>query len=141
MSMQRHDLYNALVYTSLIVQLVVSALLILLAAVPQEHHIALAVLGAANGVIAGVLGLVRGQGLPGRLLQYADGLRKVRETIEWLEKELVAGKRPVSYREVVRLREMYQQIRGDEHRNRPDSWISGLSGHSASDNTGQGASH
>jgi hypothetical protein len=125
--MRRYVLYNTLVHDSLIVQLVVSTLLIMLAALPQEHHIALAVLGAANGVITGVFGLMRGQGLPGRLVQYADGLRKVRETIEWLEKELEAGTRPVSYREIVRLREMYQQIRGDEHQNRPDSWSSGLS--------------
>lgn len=117
--------YDFLVYGGLISQLVVSALLILLAATPSDHHVSLAALGALNGVITGVLSLIRGQGLPNRLLEYADGLRKTREKVEWLERELEAGKREVRYSEVVALKEMYEQIRADEQKNRPDTWTPG----------------
>ncbi|OCK81427.1 hypothetical protein K432DRAFT_381335 [Lepidopterella palustris CBS 459.81] len=114
--------YDILANGSLIAQLIISALLILLAATPNDHHITLAILGAFNGVITGVLSLIRGQGLPNRFLEYADGLRKVRERVEWLEKELEAGKREVRYKEVVDLKEMYERIREDEQKNRPDTW-------------------
>ncbi|KAF2686566.1 hypothetical protein K458DRAFT_441399 [Lentithecium fluviatile CBS 122367] len=116
-------LYNVLTSGGLILQLLISALLILLASVPSQHHIALAVLGALNGVITGVLALVRGQGLPTRLAQYGDGLRGLRERVEWLERELEAGLREVRYREVVGLREAYEGLRGDEVGNRPDFWV------------------
>ena len=118
--------YDFLVYGGLITQLVVSAMLILLAATPSDHHISLAVLGALNGVITGVLSLIRGQGLPNRLLEYADGLRETRERVEWLERELEAGKREVRYAEVIGLKEMYERIRTDEQKNRPDTWTSSL---------------
>jgi hypothetical protein len=121
-SARKSRAYDILVYGGLIGQLIISALLILLAATPSDHHVSLAVLGAFNGVATGILALVRGQGLANRLLEYSDGLRKVREKIEWLEKELEAGKREVRYSEVVALKEMYQRIREDEQKNRPETW-------------------
>jgi hypothetical protein len=121
---RRHRLYTATIYGGLITQLLLSALLILLASVPSNHHVAIAVFGALNGVITGILALVGGQGLPNRLVQYEDGLRGLRERIEWLERELEAGLREVRYREIVGLREAYDGLRGDEMVNRPDFWIS-----------------
>lgn len=121
---RNQTLYTLLTSGGLILQLLISALLILLASVPANHHIAIAVFGALNGVVTGVLALVRGQGLPGRLAQYKDGLRELREKVEWLERELEAGMREVRYREVVELREAYEGLRGDEVTNRPDSWVS-----------------
>lgn len=91
---------------------------------PSNHHVAIAVFGALNGVITGILALVGGQGLPSRLMQYKDGLRGLRERVEWLERELEAGMREVRYREVVGLREAYDGLRGDELVNRPDFWVS-----------------
>ncbi|ORY13480.1 hypothetical protein BCR34DRAFT_263749 [Clohesyomyces aquaticus] len=121
---RQHILYRTAYYGGLITQLLLSALLILLASVPSNHHIALAIFGALNGVITGILALVGGQGLPNRLLQYKDGLRGLRERIEWMERELEAGMREVRYREVVELREAYEGLRGDEQVNRPDFWVS-----------------
>ncbi|KAF2120828.1 hypothetical protein BDV96DRAFT_641483 [Lophiotrema nucula] len=121
---RKYRFYKGIVYGGLITQLVISALLILLASVPANHHISIAVFGALNGVITGILSLLRGQGLPNRLLQYADGLRGLREKIEWLERELEAGLREARYREVVELRDGYEALRNDEVVNRPDFWQS-----------------
>ncbi|KAF2499462.1 hypothetical protein BU16DRAFT_523943 [Lophium mytilinum] len=129
--------YDILVYGGLIGQLIISALLILLAATPSDHHISLAVLSAFNGVATGILALVRGQGLPTRLLEYSDGLRRVRERIEWVERELETGKREVRYSEVVALKELYERIREDEQKNRPGSWTP--SGRSIGSSSGGGA--
>ncbi|KAJ9654003.1 hypothetical protein H2201_009061 [Coniosporium apollinis] len=125
-SQRRYFLYNFIVYGGLVSQLVISAVLILLGANASNHHIAIAVLGSANGVITGILSLIRGQGLPNRLMQYANGLRKIREQIEWMEKEVRAKRREVSYQEAVELRNLYEQTRADAQRNHPDTWTSGL---------------
>jgi len=116
-------LYRTLRYGGLITQLLLSALLILLASVPANHHVAIAVFGALNGVITGVLALVGGQGLGTRLVRYKDGLRALREKIEWLERELEAGMREVRYKEVIGLREAYEELRGDEVVSRPGFWV------------------
>ncbi|KAF1953300.1 hypothetical protein CC80DRAFT_144772 [Byssothecium circinans] len=121
---QQYRLYTTTQYGGLIVQLLISALLILLASVPANHHIAIAVFGALNGVVTGILALVGGQGLPQRLVQYRDGLRGLRERIEWLDREIEVGVREVRYREVAGLRDAYEELRGDEVVNRPDFWVS-----------------
>jgi hypothetical protein len=118
--------YDILVYSAMIGQLIIAAVLIILGATAGDHHIAVAVLGAVTGVITGVLSLIKGQGLPNRLLQYADGLRKVRDNIEFTERELRAGAKDVIYDEVVKLRNDYETARDDALRNHPDSWTSFL---------------
>ena len=51
---------------------------------------AITLLGAFNTVLAGSLTWVKGQGLPDRLLKYANELRRVREHIEDLERQYEA---------------------------------------------------
>jgi SMODS and SLOG-associating 2TM effector domain len=51
---------------------------------------AITILGACNTVLAGSLTWVKGQGLPDRLLKYANELRRVREHIEDLERQYEA---------------------------------------------------
>ncbi|KAF2002912.1 hypothetical protein P154DRAFT_561734 [Amniculicola lignicola CBS 123094] len=116
-------LYKTLTSGGLVVQLLLSALLILLAAVPSHHPIAIALFGALNGVITGVLALVGGKGLANRLMQYRDGLKALREDIEWVEREVEVGMREVRYGEVVGLRERYEEVKGDERGNRPEVWV------------------
>ncbi|KAF2731192.1 hypothetical protein EJ04DRAFT_514781 [Polyplosphaeria fusca] len=106
-----HTLHTLLSTSTLFLQLLLSFLLILLASLPSDHHVAIAVFGAITGVLA----LLRGRGPPNQLLQYRDGLRALREKIEWLEKELEAGLREVRYREVVELRDNYEALRGEEN--------------------------
>ncbi|KAF2397807.1 hypothetical protein EJ06DRAFT_532802 [Trichodelitschia bisporula] len=121
----RFYLYDWIVYGSLIAQLVISALLIVFGALKGGWHISIEVLGAVNGVITGILSLIRGQGLPNRLLQYADGLRRVREDIEFLDREIRGG-RKVTWKEVEDMRMNYETVRADTQRNDPDVWSSTL---------------
>jgi hypothetical protein len=131
--------YEAFVYTTMIVQLVIAANLVILGAMNRANRIAIATLAAASGVLTGILSLIRGQGLPNRLLQYADQLRRVREDIEWCERILRTDSGTVTYRDCVELREAYEQSRDDAVKNHPDSWTSGLSPVAGNkDNTGRG---
>lgn len=70
-------------------QIVVAAALTALGA-SSASHIVITVLGALNTVIAGILTYLKGQGLPNRLRQYWNGLRKCREFIEEKERECAA---------------------------------------------------
>ncbi|KAF2639791.1 hypothetical protein P280DRAFT_470402 [Massarina eburnea CBS 473.64] len=121
---RKHRLYTVTQYGGLVIQFILSAALILLASVPANFNVVIAALGAVNGVVTGLLALIGGQGLPHRLVQYRDGLRGLREQVEWLEREIEVGVREVRYREVVRLRDAYEGLRGDEVVNRPDFWVS-----------------
>lgn len=117
-------LCDLLTYSCLIAQLIISAALIILGAINGDYHIPVAILGAATGLITGILSLIRGQGLPQRLMQYEDGLRRVRENIEFTERELRAEVRTVTYGECVQLRMAYENVREDETKNHPDVWTS-----------------
>lgn len=119
---RQYVLYDLLVYVCLLLQLIIAAVLIILGAINMNFHIPIAVLGAITGIITGMLSLIRGQGLPNRLMQYADGLRKVRDDIEFTERELMAGMRAVTYHECVDLRNAYENIREDATKNHPDTW-------------------
>ncbi|KAI4240710.1 MAG: hypothetical protein L6R40_004955 [Gallowayella cf. fulva] len=55
-----------------------------------SSNVAITVLGAANTVLAGVLTYLKGQGLPTRLRHYWTALRKCREFIEEVEREVEA---------------------------------------------------
>lgn len=119
-----YTLYDGLTYVCLIAQLIISAALIILGAVNGDYHIPVAILGAVTGLITGILSLIRGQGLPQRLMRYADGLRQVREHIEFTERELIAGVRTVTYGECVKLQIEYENVREDAMKNHPDTWTS-----------------
>ena len=67
-------------------QIVIAAALTALGA-SSGSHIAITVLGSVNTVIAGGMTYLKGQGLPDRLLQYANELRKVREHLEERERQ------------------------------------------------------
>ena len=123
-TVRQYILYDTLVYICLFLQLVIAAILIILGAINKNYHIPIAVLGAVTGVITGILSLIRGQGLPQRLMQYADALRKVRDDVEFTERELRAGVRTVTYQECVDLRTAYENVREDANKNHPDSWTS-----------------
>jgi hypothetical protein len=119
--------YQFLAYAGLIAQLILSAVLIILGALPGHHSIPIAALGAVNGVITGVLSLIKGQGFPNRLTKYLDSLRRVKDDIDLMERELRVGKKPVSYGAAIALRDEYGVCREDEETNHPDTWTSGLS--------------
>jgi hypothetical protein len=115
-------LYDILVYSCLVLQLMIASVLIILGALAGDHHLAVAILGAVTGIITGILSLIKGQGLPNRLLQYANSLRQVKERIEFMERELRANVREVTFQEVQNLWVAYETARDEEVTNRPDTW-------------------
>jgi hypothetical protein len=131
--------YDWAVYGAMFAQLVISAVLIILGALNANFHITIAVLGAVNGVITGVLSLIKGQGYPVRLIEYMNNLRKVRENMEFMERELVVGARTVTLRQVMQLRSDYEVVRDDELKNSPDIWQSSSTGQSAAAKARQGS--
>ena len=95
-------------------QVLFSALIILLAASsPSTHSISIPLLAALNAVLAGALAMLgKGEGKGRREGRaYREGLRAVRERVEWVERELEAGLRDVVYGEVVGIREEYEGVR------------------------------
>lgn len=87
----RYEFYFAasLINTCYAGQIVVAAALTALGA-SSSSHVVITVLGALNTVIAGMLTYLKGQGLPNRLRQYWNSLRKCREFIEEKERQCAA---------------------------------------------------
>lgn len=79
---------SSLINTCLLAQIVIAAALTALGAA-NASHVAITILGSANTVIAGGMTYLKGQGLPERLMQYANGLRKVREYLEERERQFM----------------------------------------------------
>jgi SMODS and SLOG-associating 2TM effector domain len=76
------SLINIALFSQIIVAAAVTAV-----SAAGGPRVAVTVLGALNTVLAGSLTWVKGQGLPDRLLSYANELRRVREHIEDLERQ------------------------------------------------------
>lgn len=79
---------SSLINTCLLAQIVIAAALTALGAA-NASHILIMILGSANTLIAGGMTYLKGQGLPERLIQYANGLRKVREYLEERERQFM----------------------------------------------------
>lgn len=78
----------SIINTGLIAQMVFVATLTALGA-GRKSFMAITVLGSVNTVIAGGMAYLKGQGLPERLVQYANDLRKVREYLEERERQFM----------------------------------------------------
>ncbi|KAI9792522.1 MAG: hypothetical protein M1816_002042 [Peltula sp. TS41687] len=120
----KYSTYNSIVVVSLIGQLVLSAVLIVLGALPHDYHIAIAVLGSVNGVITGILALLKNQGLPERFQRYQEAIRDVRKDAERVARKLESGKVEVKAEEVTALFEKFDRAQHDNQSNRPDVWFS-----------------
>ncbi|KAK4169974.1 hypothetical protein QBC43DRAFT_198645 [Cladorrhinum sp. PSN259] len=81
----------SLIYFSYFVQILVGATLTALGPSAGEHETLITALGAINTVLAGVLALLKGQGLPGKLKRRAVELRKLQDWIEQTEALLAVG--------------------------------------------------
>lgn len=114
--------FNMLVYACLVLQLAIASTLVILSAVSGDHHIIVAVLGAITALMTGVLALVKGQGQPMRLLNYADSLKKVRDDIEFCESGLDTRASAVTYKQVLDIWNKYISARDSQMTNRPDVW-------------------
>lgn len=118
----KYRLYDVLTYVFLALQILLSAIFIILGSLPQvDSHVAIAVLGAISTIIGGLLALMKGQGLPNRLRQVRDDLRNVLFEAEELYWDMAAD-RAIFYKDVRKLREDYLRVMEEARRNHPDTW-------------------
>lgn len=133
-----YQLYETLATTLLVLQLLLSATFIVLGSITTPHsHVTIAVLGAVATLVAGVLALMKGQGLPNRLRMERDALGKVLLAADELCADVSAG-REVSFESIRVLRDMYARVLDDAARNHPDTWNSSMPGAAAGGATGAG---
>ncbi|KAK1072000.1 hypothetical protein LTR74_002830 [Friedmanniomyces endolithicus] len=120
----KYRIFDVLTYVLLALQLVLSAVFIVLGSLTRvDSHVAIAVLGAVSTVVAGGLALMKGQGLPNRLRQTRDGLRNVMFEAEELYWD-VGADRAVFYKDVKKVREDFLRVTEEARRNHPDTWNS-----------------
>lgn len=118
---KKYRLYDLVTIFFLIVQILLSAVFIVLGALNVDQHVAIAVLGAVSSVIGGTLALMRGNGLPNRLRMERDGLKAVILEADELYWDVGAG-RSVTYGDVKKLRDAYSTVLEDARKNHPDTW-------------------
>ncbi|KAL9100389.1 MAG: hypothetical protein Q9163_004232 [Psora crenata] len=112
----------SLINSCLLLQIVLAATITSLGAA-NGSHMAITGVGAANTVIAGLLSFTKGQGLPTRLLQYQNALRKVREYIEQRERDFAQVNCSLDLeREVRAVVDMYESVRCNDEANDPNSY-------------------
>lgn len=101
----------SIINTGLVIQLVFAATLTALGA-SKKSFMAVTMLGSVNTVIAGGMAYLKGQGLPERLVQYANDLRKVREHLEERERQFMRPDCPLDVDQEARIiLRMYQAAR------------------------------
>lgn len=108
-------------------QVVIGATLTALGPNASRYSVTITVLGAVNTVIAGVLALMKGQGLPERLRKDEMEFRKLQDWIEETEALLATGIIGRDRREVGVLVESafrkYNSAKLSEENNRPDNYV------------------
>lgn len=108
-------------------QIIVGAALTALGPLASDHTAIITFLGAFNTVIAGMLALISGQGLPDRIKKDQIGFRKIQDWIEETESLLSVGIIGRNRKEVGLLVEeafkKYNAAKTNEENNRPDSYV------------------
>jgi hypothetical protein len=118
---------EVMVYTSHFLQIIVGASLTALGPSAGDHTITITVLGAMNTVVAGVLALVKGQGLPERLRQDRAEFRRLQDWIEQTEALLAVGVIGKDRKEVGLLVQIafvkYNAAKASEENNVPENYV------------------
>lgn len=119
-------LTDAVMYISLGAQIVIGAALTALGPLAKLHPTAITLLGITNTSIAGVLALLKGQGLPDRLRKDEFEMRKVQDYIEETEARLVLAGDTLTLEEVddavQKVFLKFNAARDTAEMNRPDSY-------------------
>lgn len=89
-SLQYH-LIEGIYYSSLLSQLVIGGVLASFDELSKTHPKAVTTLGVVNSCLAGVLGILKSQGLPDRLRKDEFEMRKVQDFIEECDTRLAVG--------------------------------------------------
>ncbi|KAI6805205.1 hypothetical protein KC332_g14870 [Hortaea werneckii] len=119
---RKYRVYDVLTYALLVLQLLMSAIFIVLGSLSEvDSHVAISVLGAISTGIGSALALMKGQGLPNRLGRIRDSLRNVAFEAEELFWDVRAN-RAVYFRDIVRLREDFLRVMEDAGNHHSDTW-------------------
>ncbi|KAI5367406.1 hypothetical protein Slin15195_G025340 [Septoria linicola] len=120
----KYRVFDVATYVLLVLQLLLSAVFIVLGSLTSvDSHVAIAILGAISVTVAGVLALMKGQGLPNRLRQTRDDLATVvfeAEESYWD----VAADRHFLCSGVRQLREDYMRVLVEARKSHPDAFNS-----------------
>ncbi|KAK3398266.1 hypothetical protein B0T20DRAFT_479032 [Sordaria brevicollis] len=123
----KHALIDFLLYASHLAQILIGATLTAFGPSAGKHAILITVLGAINTVIAGVLALIKGQGLPERLRHDQSEFRKLQDWIEQTEALLAVGVIGRNRKEVGLLVQVafkkYNAVRQSEENNRNENYV------------------
>lgn len=123
-------------------QIIIGAALTALGPLANDHGVVITILGALNTVIAGVLALVSGQGVPDRIQKDEIGYRKIQDWIEETESLLSVGIIGKNRKEVGLLVEeafkKYNAAKSNEENNRPNSYINAPEEPSRANGNGEG---
>ncbi|TVY93178.1 hypothetical protein LAWI1_G000422 [Lachnellula willkommii] len=88
---RQYKLVESVYYVALGTQILIGATLASLGPLSKLHNMAITVLGVVNAAGAGVLALLKGQGLPDRLRKDEFEMKKVQDFIEETEIRLAVG--------------------------------------------------
>ena len=110
--------------SSLMLQVLIAATITALAA-SSERRVTITILGGINTAIAGLVAYLKGQGLPHRLFQYRNQMRRVREYAEFVERkfemDVDQSLDPAAAAETIKT--MYNAARKDQEDNFPDNYV------------------
>jgi hypothetical protein len=82
---------DAVYYIAIGTQIIIGATLASLGSLSKLHNLAITILGVVNAATAGILALLKGQGLPDRLRKDEFEMKKVQDFIEETEIRLAVG--------------------------------------------------
>ncbi|TVY85416.1 hypothetical protein LSUE1_G000047 [Lachnellula suecica] len=124
---RQYNLVEAVYYIAVGAQILIGATLASLGPLSKLHNTAITVLGIINAATAGVLALLKGQGLPDRLRKDEYEMRKVQDFIEETEIRLAIGGEDnftkQELEEVVgQVFEKYNTARDTSEMNKPSSY-------------------
>ena len=124
----QHLALSILVYGAHFGQIVIGAILTALGPDAGSHAFAITAFGAVNTVVAGVLALIKGQGLPERLRKDEMEFRRLQDWIEETESLLAVGVVGRDRKEAGLLVEVafkkYNAAKASEENNLPENYVS-----------------
>lgn len=123
---RQYYLTDVIMYLALGSQIVIGALLTALGPLSRLHPTSITILGITNTTIAGILALLKGQGLPDRLRKDQFEMRKVQDFIEEVDARMVLAGDTLTLSEVddavQKVFLKFNAARDTAEMNRPDSY-------------------
>ncbi|KUJ12356.1 uncharacterized protein LY89DRAFT_623511 [Mollisia scopiformis] len=135
---RQYYIFEYFYYGALIVQILIGAILAALGSLSNVHPTVITTFGVLNTAIAGILALMKGQGLPDRLRKDAYEMKKVQDFIEETDIRLAIEEdvHPGELNDIVqKVFDMYNTARDTAEMNHPTNYAHQVDG---PENTGRG---